>query len=82
MKVLETERLLLRPFQLEDKAEIHRLVYADPQVAPFWSSRTWAIEEITESFARQTGATCQRAGLSGDDPQSNRGHDGLNRLSA
>ena len=53
MKVLETERLLLRPFQPEDKEEIHRLVYADPQVAPFWSSRTWALEEITESFARK-----------------------------
>lgn len=38
MKVLETERLILRPFRLEDREEIHRLVYADPQVAPFWSS--------------------------------------------
>lgn len=53
MKALETERLLLRPFRPEDKAEIHRLVYAGPKVAPFWSSRTWALEEITESFARK-----------------------------
>ena len=53
MKVLETERLILRPFRLEDRAEIHRLVYADPQVAPFWSSRTWVLDEITESFARK-----------------------------
>ena len=53
MKVLETERLILRPFHLEDRAEIHRLVYADPQVAPGWTGRTWALDEITESFARK-----------------------------
>lgn len=53
MKVLETERLILQPFRLEDRAEIHRLVYADPQVALFWSGQTWALDEITESFARK-----------------------------
>ncbi len=53
MKVLETERLILRPFQPEDRKEIHRLVYADPQVAPGWTGRTWALDEITESFARK-----------------------------
>jgi ribosomal-protein-alanine N-acetyltransferase len=53
MKVLETERLILRPFRCEDREEIHRLVYADPKVAPFWSSRAWALDEIKESFARK-----------------------------
>jgi ribosomal-protein-alanine N-acetyltransferase len=53
MKTLETERLVLRPFRLEDREEIHRLVYADPQVAPVWSSRTWTLAEITESFAHK-----------------------------
>lgn len=53
MKVLETDRLILRPFRLEDRGEIHRLVYADPQVAPGWTGRTWALDEITESFARK-----------------------------
>lgn len=50
MKALETERLILRPFSLEDREEIHRLVYADPEVAPFWSMRSWELDEITESF--------------------------------
>lgn len=53
MKTLETERLILRPFRLEDHEEIHRLVYADQQVAPGWTGRTWALNEITESFARK-----------------------------
>jgi hypothetical protein len=35
MRSLTTQRLLLRPFTREDEA-IHRLVYADPEVAyPF-----------------------------------------------
>ena len=37
MHVLETERLILRPFRLADREQIHRLVYADPQVAPGWT---------------------------------------------
>lgn len=53
MKQLETDRLILRPFQIEDREEIHRLVYADPRVAPGWTGRTWALAEITESFARK-----------------------------
>jgi RimJ/RimL family protein N-acetyltransferase len=53
MKTLETDRLTLRPFTMADKIEIHRLVYADPGVAPFWSGRTWALDEITESFAKK-----------------------------
>lgn len=28
MQVLETERLILRPFRLADREQIHRLVYA------------------------------------------------------
>lgn len=53
MKVLETERLILRSFHPEDQKEIHRLVYADPRVAPGWTGRTWALDEIKESFARK-----------------------------
>lgn len=53
MKELETERLRLRPFQPEDRAAIHRLVYGDPLVAPGWTGRTWTLEEITESFAHK-----------------------------
>ncbi|MFN8493380.1 MAG: GNAT family N-acetyltransferase [Caldilineaceae bacterium] len=53
MKGLETERLILRPFRLEDRDEIHRLVYADSRVAPGWTGRTWPLDEITKSFARK-----------------------------
>lgn len=53
LKLLETERLILRPFEAGDKEEIHRLVYADPAVAPNWSGKTWALDEIDESFERK-----------------------------
>ena len=53
MKALETKRLILRPFTPEDREEIHRLVYADPQVAPNWTGQTWTLDEITESFERK-----------------------------
>lgn len=53
MEVIETERLILRPFRSQDRVRIHALVYADPRVAPSWSSKTWTIDEMAESFARK-----------------------------
>lgn len=53
MEVLVTKRLLLQPFEEADRVEMHRIVYADPRVAPNWSGKTWAIEEISESFDRK-----------------------------
>ena len=37
MNILETERLILRRFTLDDLDEIYRLVYADPKVKDGWS---------------------------------------------
>lgn len=53
MKVLETARLVLRPFRWADLEAFHRLAYADPEVAPWWTGRTKTIDEIRESFARK-----------------------------
>jgi RimJ/RimL family protein N-acetyltransferase len=50
MKTLETTRLILRPFVMGDLDDIHRLVYADPEVAPAWTARTKTIDEIQASF--------------------------------
>jgi RimJ/RimL family protein N-acetyltransferase len=51
MKSVETTRLLLRPFMASDLQHIHRLVYADPEVAPAWTGRTKTVDEIQTSFA-------------------------------
>ena len=53
MRTLETERLVLRPFRWEDLAAFHRLAYADPDVAPWWTGRTRTIDEVSASFARK-----------------------------
>lgn len=51
--VLETERLVVRPFTADDLDEIYALVYADPQVKEAWSGRTGTPDEIKASFARE-----------------------------
>jgi len=53
MRKLETERLILRPFTMDDLEELHRLVYADPEVATRWAGRTKTLDEISDSFARK-----------------------------
>jgi ribosomal-protein-alanine N-acetyltransferase len=47
MKVLETERLLLRPFTNEDM-EIHRVVFSDPEVCHFYCRHTRTEQETQE----------------------------------
>jgi ribosomal-protein-alanine N-acetyltransferase len=48
MKELETERLLLRYFRPADIDLIHRLIYSDPEVYPFWGGRARSREEVEE----------------------------------
>jgi ribosomal-protein-alanine N-acetyltransferase len=53
MNILETERLILRRFTMEDLDEIYRLVYADPMVKNAWSGITGTPGEIKARFARK-----------------------------
>ena len=51
MKVLETERLLIRHFELGDLEAIHREVYSDPEVCHFFCRNTRTLEH-TERWLR------------------------------
>ena len=51
--ILETERLLLRRFTLDDLDEICRLVYAGPVVKDAWSGATGPPEEIKARFSQR-----------------------------
>jgi RimJ/RimL family protein N-acetyltransferase len=62
MRVLETGRLVLRPFAWTDFAAFHALAYADPAVAPWWTGRVRTVEEVRPGFARKVA---QRAGAPG-----------------
>ena len=62
MKQLETERLILRPFLPTDLAIIHRLIYADPQVAIPFSGRTWTIAEMRDKFMQRTQVAADEFG--------------------
>ncbi len=53
MKTIDTARLALRPFRWGDLEAFHRLAYADPEVAPWWTGRTKTVDEIRASFARK-----------------------------
>jgi RimJ/RimL family protein N-acetyltransferase len=53
MKIIETARLVLRPFRWEDFEAIHRLAYADPEVAPWWTGRTKTLDEGRDSLVRK-----------------------------
>src|SRR5438874_1077408 len=48
MKELETERLFLRYFRPADIDPIHRLIYSDPEVYPFWGGQARTREEVEE----------------------------------
>jgi RimJ/RimL family protein N-acetyltransferase len=48
--VLETERLILRPFDGGDVEELHRLVYADPDVRDAWSGYRETPEQFRHRF--------------------------------
>jgi RimJ/RimL family protein N-acetyltransferase len=53
MILIETERLILRRFNLDDLDEIYRLVYADPAVKVTWSGATGKSDEIKARFAER-----------------------------
>jgi RimJ/RimL family protein N-acetyltransferase len=53
MTILETERLILRRFSLDDLDEIYRLVYADPAVKDTWSGATGTPDEIRARFVER-----------------------------
>jgi len=63
MDILETSRLLLRDFELDDLDEIYRLVYADPEVKRTWSGVTGTPEELKERFAQRYVLPESRFGL-------------------
>ena len=48
--MLETQRLLIRPFVPEDVDAIYALVYADPEVRPNWSGYLGTWEVFRERF--------------------------------
>ena len=47
MQILETERLVLRPFD-DDDMEIHRVVFSDPEVCRFYCGKTRTEAETRE----------------------------------
>ena len=63
MRQLKTERLILRPFRAADLADIHRLIYADPQVAIPYSGRTWPLVEMQDKFMERTQTKKEESGF-------------------
>src|SRR6266542_3867774 len=59
---IDTPRLLLRPFGWSDFDAFHRLAYADPDVAPWWTGRTKTQDEVRDSFARKVGQSVDEPG--------------------
>lgn len=47
-KTFETERLIVRPFEMSDLSEVHRLIYSDPEVCKHYSDRMYSLEEMRE----------------------------------
>jgi RimJ/RimL family protein N-acetyltransferase len=48
MKVMETERLMLRPFEIGDLEAIHRVVYSDPEVCRFYCRNTRSLAQTEQ----------------------------------
>ena len=63
MKILETERLILRRLSSADLDEIYDLVYADPAVKSMWSGQTGTSDEIKATFAKNHLAPESEFGL-------------------
>jgi RimJ/RimL family protein N-acetyltransferase len=57
MKTLETTRLLLRPFMLEDAGDAHREIYSDVEVVRYYSSLgVQTLEQVRARIASYMGA--------------------------
>jgi RimJ/RimL family protein N-acetyltransferase len=61
--IMETERLQLRGFSVDDLDSIYELVYANPVVKDAWSGRQGTPEEIKRVFAEDWIATKSEYGL-------------------
>ncbi len=48
VKILDTDRLHLRPLTVDDTAALHQGVYADPAVCRFFCGQTRTLEEVRE----------------------------------
>ena len=48
LRDLETDRLLLRLHTIDDLEGLHRLLYADPEVAPAFAGKLYTLEESRE----------------------------------
>lgn len=53
MIFLETERLIIRSFTMDDLDELYRLVYADQRVKDAWSGQKGTPEELKARFAQK-----------------------------
>ncbi len=53
MKILETERLVLREVRMSDLEDMYRTVYGNPEVVPFWTSKLRTLEETRDRLARR-----------------------------
>ena len=51
LRDLETDRLLLRLHTIDDLEELHRLLYADPEVAPAFAGKEYSLEESRERLS-------------------------------
>ncbi|MBI1924333.1 GNAT family N-acetyltransferase [Candidatus Poribacteria bacterium] len=47
-KTFETERLIIRPFEMNDLHDVYRLIYADPEVCEHYTTGTRTLEETRE----------------------------------
>jgi [ribosomal protein S5]-alanine N-acetyltransferase len=61
--IIDTERLHLREFSVDDLDSIYELVYADPVVKDAWSGRQGTPEEIKRAFAEDWIAPDSEYGL-------------------
>lgn len=49
MKPLETERLHIRPYTLDDVEDLHRVVFSDPEVCRFYCGKTRTLDEMRDN---------------------------------
>ena len=47
-QILETERLILRPFEERDLDDVYRLIYADMEVCRYYTDKQLSLEEMRE----------------------------------
>ncbi len=63
MKILETSRLALRLISLDDLENMHRLLYADPEVAVPWIGHVQSLQDVSAPHGVLT-----RIARSSDEP--------------